>query len=76
MFVYVRFALCLCRDWFCGLTWERVYYIYERFLSVLLRITEFDCPEVVPVMLTVRLSRITDNVQQSPVRMPAAYKLW
>ena len=22
---YACFVLCLCRDWFCGLTWERVY---------------------------------------------------
>ena len=53
-------------------------YIQERFLSVRLqlRITEFDCPEVVPVMLTVRLSPVTDNFQHSPVRMPAGYKLW
>ena len=25
MFVYVCFVLCLCRDWFCGLIWKRVY---------------------------------------------------
>ena len=25
MFVYVCFVLCLCREWFCGLTSKRVY---------------------------------------------------
>ena len=33
MFVCVRFVICLCRDWFCGLTLERVY-IYEKLRSV------------------------------------------
>ena len=38
MFMYVCFALCLCRDWFYGLSWERVYiyihtYMRRRFLK-------------------------------------------
>ena len=39
----IHVLFCLCRDLFCGLTWEN---IYEMFLSVHLLMTEFDCPEV------------------------------
>ena len=39
------YVLCLCRDWFCGLTWERVC-IWEVLDCVCLLMTEFDCPEV------------------------------
>ena len=46
MFVDVCFVLCMCRDWFCGLTWEGVY-IWEEFWNVrLLMMMEFDCPAV------------------------------
>ena len=31
MFVYVCFVLCLRRDRFCGLTWEKVYKYAKRF---------------------------------------------
>ena len=35
MFVYVSvcFVLCLCKDWFCGLTWRKLY-IYMRYFEV------------------------------------------
>ena len=34
-------VFCLCRDWFCGLTWERVYIIWEEFWNVQLLIGKF-----------------------------------
>ena len=42
---YIYFVLCLCRDWFCGLTWESLY-MWEEFWNVPVLLTEFDCPEV------------------------------
>ena len=36
---------CLYRDWFCGLTWQKVY-IWQEFWNMRWLTTEFDCPEV------------------------------
>ena len=43
--MYVCLVWFVLRDWFCGLTWERVY-IWEEFWNVNLLMTEIDCPEV------------------------------
>ena len=37
----------LCRDWFCGLTWEGVYMYKRGFEVCFLLMTEFDCPDEV-----------------------------
>ena len=42
--MYASF-FCLCRDWSCGLTAERVF-LWEEFWNVHLLMLEFDCPEV------------------------------
>ena len=39
-------CVCLHRDWFCGLTWWKVYIDIEEFWNAHLLVTEFDCPEV------------------------------
>ena len=36
---------CLCRDWFCGWTWQKVY-MWQEFWNMHWLTTEFDCPEV------------------------------
>ena len=46
MFVYVCFVLCLWSDWFCRLTWQRVYIQKRSFQMCICLSAEFDCPEV------------------------------
>ena len=48
MFVYteVCFVSCFCLDCCCGLSWERIYNIWEEFWNMHLLTMQFDCPEV------------------------------
>ena len=49
MYTYV---LCLCRDWFRGLTWDKVHtkyiYLWEVLKCGCVFVSEFDCPGVAP----------------------------
>ena len=45
MCVHVCFVLCLWSDWFCGLTWQKVYISENSFEMCICLWPEFDCPE-------------------------------
>ena len=45
IYVYASLVSCLCRDWFCGLSWK-ITCVWEECWNVHFYTTKFDCPEV------------------------------